>query len=310
MGNAIHISYVFDIHLVIADVSYDEVYSEKTVFKVEIYDKTLNNKLLGSIYMDLFDRKSKYKNDCTFPLRQSSMHSEHAVVGLVCHFTKDSNPVCLQIQEVETLFHEYGHALHSILSKTKFQHISGSRVHMDFMETPSQLMEYFVYSYPVLSLFSRHHQTGEILPYDYFCQMVKWRSSFAAMEIQQDICKAMMDILFHSDFKEGEPLKNTTEIAEMLQNKYTFYSYPKGSVAHGRFDHLIGYGASYYSYLYSKLYASTIWVNCFQSDPLSKESGMKYRRELLERGGSREPDEIMMNLVGDVNLHQNFILSQ
>jgi Zn-dependent oligopeptidase len=303
---------LFSIDLVIAQASNEEVYHEPTVFKLEIYDKTRDNKLLGYVYMDLFARDNKTKTNATFPMRQSSMHSDVAIVAMVCRFKADRNPALLSLYQAETLFHEFGHVLHNLLSHVKYQHQSGSRVYSDFMETPSQFMEYFLFSYPVLSLFAKHYKTGEVLPRPFFDKIIALRSCNAAIDMNEEIVKAMIDILFHSKFnnKDKSDTKDIDSLAEELQAKYSHFTYPRGLHAHSRFpDHLLGYGGTYYSYLYSKLYAANIWFKCFQENPLSKESGLKVRKELFERGGSRGPKEIIQALLGQSELDEGVILT-
>jgi intermediate peptidase len=307
---------LFDISLRIAEVTLDEVYGEETVFKVEVIDPTDNNKLLGIVYMDLFERRNRVKNDCTFPIRQSSMHSDISVVCICMNFSPAKKGLCLLgLNQLETFFHEFGHAMHSVLSKSRYQHLSGTRVYMDFMETPSQLFEFFIYSYPVLSQFARHYKTGKTIPRDYLTSMLTWRDSFAAVLKQYEIYKAILDMVFHSDLhnitspsisgeNNGNPIADSKmiQVAAQLQRKYTVYEHATGTCDFAKLDHLISYGASYYSYLYSGLYASTIWHTCLHHDPLSREQGLKLKRELFERGGTRSPEEILQALCGSVKL--------
>ncbi|GBG84590.1 hypothetical protein CBR_g38873 [Chara braunii] len=125
---------------------------------------------LGYIYLDLYPRPNKYPHAAHFTLRCGRRISESEyqlpVVALVCNFPRPlaASPSLLGHGELETLFHEFGHALHSLLSRTEFQHLSGTRAALDFVETPSNLMEYFAWDYRLLSRFARHYSTNDVIP--------------------------------------------------------------------------------------------------------------------------------------------------
>uniref|UniRef100_A0A8K9X5C0 Mitochondrial intermediate peptidase n=1 Tax=Oncorhynchus mykiss TaxID=8022 RepID=A0A8K9X5C0_ONCMY len=184
--------------------------------------------LLGYIYCDFFHRANKPHQDCHFTIRggrqcQESGQYQLPVVVLMLslpHPTK-SAPTLLTPSMMENLFHEMGHAMHSMLGRTRYQHITGTRCATDFAEVPSILMEYFATDYRVVNQFARHYQTGQA-----------WQL---------------------------------------------------------RFSHLIGYGAKYYSYLMSRAVASMVWKQCFVQDPLNRDMGERYRREMLAHGGGKEP---------------------
>uniref|UniRef100_A0A672IDS4 Mitochondrial intermediate peptidase n=1 Tax=Salarias fasciatus TaxID=181472 RepID=A0A672IDS4_SALFA len=184
--------------------------------------------LLGYIYCDFFHRPDKPHQDCHFTIRggrrcQESGQYQLPVVVLMLslpHPTK-SAPTLLTPGMMENLFHEMGHAMHSMLGRTRYQHVTGTRCATDFAEVPSILMEYFATDYRVISQFARHYQTGQA-----------WQL---------------------------------------------------------RFSHLIGYGAKYYSYLMSRAVASMVWKQCFVQDPLNRDMGERYRREMLAHGGAKEP---------------------
>uniref|UniRef100_A0A8C6PAC3 Mitochondrial intermediate peptidase n=1 Tax=Nothobranchius furzeri TaxID=105023 RepID=A0A8C6PAC3_NOTFU len=184
--------------------------------------------LLGYIYCDFFHRRDKPNQDCHFTIRggrwsQETGQYQLPVVVLMLslpHPTK-SAPTLLTPGMMENLFHEMGHAMHSMLGRTRYQHVTGTRCATDFAEVPSILMEYFATDYRVISQFARHYETGQA-----------WQL---------------------------------------------------------RFSHLIGYGAKYYSYLMSRAVASMVWKQCFVQDPLNRDMGERYRREMLAHGGAKEP---------------------
>uniref|UniRef100_A0A8C1N427 Mitochondrial intermediate peptidase n=1 Tax=Cyprinus carpio TaxID=7962 RepID=A0A8C1N427_CYPCA len=204
--------------------SVGEVWSED-VRKLAVVHETEG--LLGYIYCDFFYRPDKPHQDCHFTIRggrqlEDGQYQLPIVVLMLNlpHPTR-SAPTLLSPGMMENLFHEMGHAMHSMLGRTRYQHVTGTRCVTDFAEVPSILMEYFATDYRVISQFARHYQTGQA-----------WQL---------------------------------------------------------RFSHLVGYGAKYYSYLMSRAVASMVWKQCFYKDPLNRETGERYRREMLAHGGGKEP---------------------
>jgi intermediate peptidase len=204
--------------------------------------------------------------------------------------------------EVETLFHEFGHALHSLLSQTEFQHLSGTRAQLDFVETPSHLFEYFAWDPRVVREFARHHETNEPIPTDMMRSLRASKHMFAAMDTQTQCLYSLLDLsLFNKPSSAKSPNVSTassTEMLAQLQNSTTLVPHVDGTFWHTRFGHLIGYGAGYYSYLYARVFAADIWGACFQDDPLSRAAGEQLYQKLMVHGGARDPNEMLTDLVG------------
>uniref|UniRef100_A0A4W6D5R1 Mitochondrial intermediate peptidase n=1 Tax=Lates calcarifer TaxID=8187 RepID=A0A4W6D5R1_LATCA len=218
-------SQLYGVSLMSEHPSAGEVWSED-VRKLAVVHETEG--LLGYIYCDFFHRSDKPHQDCHFTIRggrwcwETGQYQLPVVVLMLSlpHPTK-SAPTLLTPGMMENLFHEMGHAMHSMLGRTRYQHVTGTRCATDFAEVPSILMEYFATDYRVISQFARHYETGQA-----------WQL---------------------------------------------------------RFSHLIGYGAKYYSYLMSRAVASMVWRQCFIQDPLNRDMGERYRREMLAHGGAKEP---------------------
>lgn len=146
---------------------------------------------LGTIYFDLYPRRDKYASAAHFTVRCGKQLARGAgyqtpVVALVCNFSKaaPASPSLLTHAEVETLFHEFGHALHSLLSRTEFQHLAGTRAQLDFVETPSHLFEYFAWDYRFVRTFAKHYATHEPIPREMMAALRRSKNMFAAMDTQ------------------------------------------------------------------------------------------------------------------------------
>ncbi|KAG9286022.1 hypothetical protein G9A89_022698 [Geosiphon pyriformis] len=239
------------------------------------------------------------------------------VVVLMCDFNKANNqdqPTTLSWVEVETLFHEMGHAMHSMIGRTEFHNVSGTRCPTDFVELPSILMEHFVSSPQVLSLFAYHFDTREPIPPKLIQSHARANSTFAAIETQSQIVMALLDQLYHSELANTPSFDTTTILANLQDTVGIFPSVPK-TAWQIQFGHLFGYGSGYYSYLFGKVLAGKIWKEIFSKDPLSRDAGQRFREEVLKWGGSRDPwicignalkddrivsgDNVSMSIVGD-----------
>ncbi|KAF2311734.1 hypothetical protein GH714_026456 [Hevea brasiliensis] len=257
---------------------------------------------LGYLYLDLYSRKGKYPGCANFAIKGGRRISETEyqlpVVALVCNFSgSNSSNVRLNHWEVETLFHEFGHALHSLLSRTDFQHFSGTRVVLDFAETPSNLFEYYAWDYRVLRTFAKHHSTGEIIPEKLVTSMLGARDMFAATELQRQVFYALVDQTLFGEQQASS--RDTSSIVADLKRQYTSWKHVEGTHWQIRFSHLVNYGAGYYSYLYARCFAATIWKKLCQEDPLSLSTGTSLRTKLLQHGGAKEPSEMLNDLVGE-----------
>ncbi|XP_071798534.1 mitochondrial intermediate peptidase-like isoform X2 [Asterias amurensis] len=183
----------------------------------------------------------------------------------------------------------------AMLARTRYQHVTGTRCATDFAEVPSILMEYFANDYRVLSQLARHHKTNQTLPEDMIAQLCASKKQFAAFEMQTQVFYSILDQIFHGE----HPLKKSTmEILSEVQNQFSCIKYVPGTAWHLRFGHLVGYGAKYYSYLLSRAVASSVWHQCFAADPLSRDTGERYRWDMLAHGGGREPAVLVENMLG------------
>lgn len=262
------------------------------VYKLEVVHESEG--VLGYIYCDFYQRAGKPNQDCHFTIRGGKVLSDgsyqNPVVVLMLNFPtpKWSSPSLLSPGMVDNLFHEMGHALHSMMARTQYQHVTGTRCPTDFAEVPSVLMEYFAADPRVLGLFARHFQTQEPMPAEMLERLCASKHLFAASEMQLQVFYSALDQKYHS----AEPLGltgNTSDVIASLQEEYYNISFVPKTAWQLRFSHLVSYGAKYYSYLVSRAIASWIWQDYFQNDPLSRSKGEQYRQECLAHGGGKPP---------------------
>ncbi|PVH47328.1 hypothetical protein PAHAL_4G037600 [Panicum hallii] len=257
---------------------------------------------LGFMYLDLYSRKGKYPGCAHFAVqggrRLSDSNYQLPIIALVCNFSNSSGITArLNHGDVETLFHEFGHALHSLLSRTEYQHFSGTRVALDVAETPSNLFECYAWDYRVLKTFALDETTGDAIPEKLVKALNASRNMFPATELQRQIFYSIMDLTLFGE-QASKPMDTISTVAD-LRRKHTSWKCAEGAHWHTRFTHLINYGAGYYSYLYARCFATTIWQEICQEDPLSRSAGSTIRDKFLRHGGSKDPSSLLKDFAGD-----------
>ncbi|KAF5294821.1 hypothetical protein FQA39_LY00305 [Lamprigera yunnana] len=288
---------LYGVSLVVKEISPGECWSSY-VYKLEVVHESEG--LLGYIYCDFYERSNKLCQDCHFTIRGGKElpdgSYQHPIVVLMLNLPLPlwSTPTLLSPNMVDSLFHEMGHAMHSMLARTKYQHVTGTRCSTDFAEVPSILMEYFSNDPRVLKTFARHFQTKEPMADEMLQQLCASKSIFMASEMQMQVVYSVLDQVYHDKF----PLSgSTTEIMAAVQAKYHYLPYIENTAWQLRFSHFIGYGAKYYSYLVSKALASYIWQNNFENDPINRTQGDRLRHELLAFGGSKSSRKLVTDFL-------------
>lgn len=270
--------------------------------------------VLGVIYCDLFERPGKtsnpshftvccsrqiYPNETDLTTIQTGLNNDGTqfqlpVICLVCNFSTSTDSfgksICLlQLTEIETLFHEMGHAMHSMLGRTRLQNISGTRCATDFVELPSIIMEHFARDLRVLKHIGEHHETGQSVPEALLSTHLQDSKFMQHCETFSQAKMAMLDQKLH-----GEEIVTNMEnldvvaIYQQLERDLKVLVDDQSNWC-GRFGHLFGYGATYYSYLFDRAIASKIWNALFSKDPYSTINGQKFKERVLKWGGSKDP---------------------
>lgn len=270
------------------------------VFVYRVNDKE-SGELLGYVYMDLFPREGKNSHFSNKPLQSGAVNEngikEKTVTCMVCNFTPPSQgkPSLLTPSEVETYFHEFGHAMHAISSKAKAQIFWGTHVERDFVEAPSQMLENWVKEKEVLARMSGHYLTGETIPDAWVDKLKKAGNANAGYFNLRQIVLATFDQTIHRNgLLSPRTVYSDTmqEILGMRPHPDTFFP--------GNFSHVMhSYDAGYYSYLWSEVFSADMYQTVFgKVGPLDCNAGMTYRKTILEKGGSVDGLDMLCNILG------------
>ncbi|MDE2358560.1 MAG: M3 family metallopeptidase [Betaproteobacteria bacterium] len=260
----------------------------------EIHDA--HGALIGQFYLDLHAREGKQSGawmDDAINRRYSAERLQHPVAYVTCNFPGPvgDRPAHLTHRELTTLFHEFGHGLHQLLTRVDVAGVSGLQgVEWDAVELPSQLMENFCWEWDVLSSMTAHAQTGEPLPRALFERMLAARNFERGMAIVRQLEFALFDMLLHSAYAPGRSAYASPQaVLDAVRREIAVVPRPD----YDRFMHAFGhvfagsYAAGYYSYLWSELLSADAYSLFEEQGVLSPEVGARFRDEVLARGGTR-----------------------
>ncbi|KAK5100189.1 Mitochondrial intermediate peptidase [Exophiala xenobiotica] len=268
---------------------------------------------LSSLFQSLYGVRLVPREAKIGEVTGQTKHHQTPIIALVCDFPDNSGaaePSTLSPTSVTTLFHEMGHAVHSILGQTSMQGISGTRCATDFAELPSVLMEYFATDPAVLKLFARDWRTGELIPDELVNAMLQEKQDRAEQtggwDNQTQILMAILDQVYHGagpvQGLAGNRYDSTAAFHDVWNN-YSIVREPAGTAWQGFFGHLYGYGATYYSYLFDRAIARQVWRAVFRDGEkgaaIEREAGERFKQEVLRYGGGRDPWHCLEGLMGD-----------
>jgi thimet oligopeptidase len=255
---------------------------------------------LAYFYMDLYPREGKYGHAAAFDLvsGHTSLAGEHIrpVAAMVANFTKPTAaaPSLLRHDELLTLFHEFGHILHQTLTRAETVRFAGANTEWDFVEAPSQIMEHWTWEPEVLARFSRHHQTGERIPPQLVQQLVAARDVNVAAANLRQAYFGILDLLLHDDADE-----RNLDALDRRAYEVNELPFPEGTFFLASFGHVMGgYDAGYYGYLWSKVFGDDMYSRFQAEGILNPAVGRAYRRTILEQGGSKDADELLVEFLG------------
>jgi peptidyl-dipeptidase Dcp len=250
--------------------------------------------LVGIIYMDFFPRDSKRGGAWMTSYRtQKTADGKRLapVISIVCNFTKPSGdtPALLTFDEVSTFFHEFGHALHGLLSNVTYRSLAGTSVPRDFVELPSQIMENWAAEPEVLKMYAKHYKTGEVIPEALVNKLKKAGTFDQGFATTEYLAASLLDLAYHSQNKDITTDANTFEKEAMTKIGLIESIIPRYRSTY--FSHIFsgGYSSGYYSYIWSGV-LDTDAFEVFKTTTLfNPEKAKSFRKNVLEKGGTEDP---------------------
>ncbi|MCB5190176.1 M3 family metallopeptidase [Methylobacillus arboreus] len=262
---------------------------------VSFYEITDNaGKPVGQFYLDLYARNNKRGGawmDEAITRRKKSHGIETPVAYLTCNFSAPvgGKPALFTHDEVITMFHEFGHGLHHMLTQVEDYGVSGIKgVEWDAVELPSQFMENFCWEWDVLRHMTKHVDTGEHLPKELFDKMVAAKNFQAGMQTVRQIEFSLFDMRLHANFSEYDT-KTALKLIEAIRDEVAVVRPPKWNRFPNNFSHIFagGYAAGYYSYKWAEVLSADAYSMFEENGVLSAEAGKRFWNEILAQGGSR-----------------------
>ncbi len=280
-----------------------DTYHEDVV-TYEVQDE--NGDHLAIFYADYFPRAGKRQGAWMTSFSSQKLVNgidQRPHISIVCNFTKPSKskPSLLTFNEVTTLFHEFGHALHGMLAKGIYASLSGTSVYWDFVELPSQLMENWCYEKECLDLFAKHYETDESIPLDYIEKIKKSLNFMAGMGTIRQIGLGKIDMNYHSIDSDSNALKNSVkEIESDALSGLNFYPPVKETITSTSFSHIFhgGYSSGYYSYKWAEVLDADAFEAFKENGVFDKNTAKRFQENILSAGGSEHPSVLYKRFRG------------
>ena len=296
---------VFMIVKKLYDLQFEQVFNiDKYHEDVKTYQVT-NTKgdFISVFYADFHPRKGKRNGAWMTSYKSQQIKdgiNERPQVSIVCNFTKPTKttPSLLTFNEVTTLFHEFGHALHGMLANTNYSSLSGTSVSWDFVELPSQILENWCYEKEALELFAKHYKTGEALPMKYIEKIKESASFHEGMQTLRQLSFGLLDMKWH-----GTNPEEIETIKAFENNAFThtklYPDIPENCMSTA-FSHIFqgGYAAGYYSYKWAEVLDADAFEYFLEKGIFNKEVATKFKEHILSMGGTEKPMELYKRFRG------------
>jgi thimet oligopeptidase len=298
---------MFEIYEKILDLKFSKIENknvwENSVEFYEVKDVGSNN-VMGYFYLDMYPRDGKYAHAAVFPLTYGFDTTDndyykgnynYPIACMACNFPKGEP---LNHGDVETYFHEFGHVMHIMCSKTKLSALSSFNVETDFVEAPSQMLEYWCYSSNALKLMSL--KNGEHIP-DVLIEKLKDSKKFMqGHHNKRQLLFGLLDLYYHSLKLDKKSSIDVMGIYHKLEEDILKQDPIKDISMVSSFGHLTGgYQAGYYGYLYSETCAANMYYKMFKGKELDKKTGMLYRTKILQQGATKDSVELIRDFLGE-----------
>jgi thimet oligopeptidase len=257
-----------------------------------------SGKVIGRFYLDMHPRKGKYSHAEMSQVLDGIRGKQLPEAVLICNFPRptDTDPGLMEYDDVQTFFHEFGHLMHWILGgQQRWAGISGITMEADFVEAPSQMLEEWIQSPQVLATFARDYKTGQPIPADLVMRMRRaaafGRANFVS---QQNGFTALSYDIYNAKPQDV----NLDAITNRDTLKYTLFTPLAGTHMYASFGHLAGYSSAYYTYMWDKVIAEDFFEQFDAKNLLAGDTPLRYRREVLEPGGSMSATDLVKNFLG------------
>ncbi|MFC1894909.1 M3 family metallopeptidase, partial [Candidatus Dependentiae bacterium] len=309
---------VFDIYQRFLGLEFKPVDAEglwhEDVKVIRVYDKETGEDR-GTLFLDLYPRENKYSHACMAEIVATTKRKDlrtgkeivvPAVIVVIANFPKatEDRPALLKYDDVQTFFHEFGHAMHGFLGRTQMASFSGTSVKRDFVEMPSQMFEEWMWNKDILRKVSKHYKTGESLPDDLIDKMISLKLFDSGFFVTRQVYLSLLAL----DYFGSGAKKDTNNIKRVLYKKYINHiRFEPGTHFQTSFGHLIGYGAKYYGYMWSKVFALDMFNEVRKVGLLDIEMGRKLEKDVLGKGGSIDPEILLRNFLGRAPNQEAFL---
>jgi peptidyl-dipeptidase Dcp len=296
---------VFEIANRLFDLQFEEVFNIDTYHKdVKTYNVTdTKGNFIAVFYADFHPRKGKRNGAWMTSYKAQQIKNgknERPHVSIVCNFTKptETKPSLLTFNEVTTLFHEFGHALHGMLANTTYNSLSGTSVSWDFVELPSQILENWCFEREALELFAKHYETGEVIPMKYVEKIKESASFHEGMQTLRQLSFGLLDMQWH-----GQDPSEISSVKEFENGAFAdtkLYPDVQENVMSTAFSHIFqgGYSAGYYSYKWAEVLDADAFEYFLEEGIFNKEVATKFKENVLSKGGTEKPMKLYKRFRG------------
>jgi len=265
---------------------------------VSVYEVFEDERLVGRFYLDMHPREGKSKWFSAAPVVTGVRGRVLPEAGLICNFPapEESDPGLLQYSDVVTFFHEFGHLMHALLGgRTEWVGLSGFATEGDFIEVPSQMLEEFFRDEKLLQAFAKHYETGAVLPSELIRSMKRAGAFGRADWVRTQLYYTTLSLDLHDQDPAGiDPDAMTRE----LYGKFQPWTWLEGNRMYASFGHLMGYSSNYYTYMFDKVIALDFFGQFDSKNLLGGDAGERYRKTVLEQGGSKPAKEMVRDFLG------------
>ena len=296
---------VFEIANRLFDLNFEEINSiDKYHEDVKTYNVTDNeNNFIAVFYADFHPRKGKRNGAWMTSYKSQQIKNginDRPHVSIVCNFTKptETKPSLLTFNEVTTLFHEFGHALHGMLANTTYNSLSGTSVSWDFVELPSQVLENWCYEKEALELFARHYETDEVIPMKYVEKIKESASFHEGMQTLRQLSFGLLDMKWHSE--NPSEINSVKEFENDAFSNTKLYPDVKENAMSTAFSHIFqgGYSSGYYSYKWAEVLDADAFEYFLEEGIFNKEVATKFKDNVLSKGGTEKPMKLYKRFRG------------